>query len=286
MPGYVKTDEEVARIEAFLKPSRFTCDEIGIEFKTSWEFARSVLPPIFEPVGDEAEGTCDGYVNVTTLESAYCGPMDAAIVTIMCSYNGITGGWMLTEIVDNEFPVVIGRELWGEIKKTGTGRIWRDGNYYRGTGERRGRMLIDIEAEITGPEKGPFTDKMAAFDIKMFAHSNAEGLQYPPLLNIWDITCEYLNYREGTGTLTWGESEWDPVSTIPIVETGTAIASQYLGYYPLGQQIELEDPDNIYRRYLWGRAYDDPTRFPIARRWQGQDELNEPPIFIQPAVAG
>ena len=50
MPGYVKTREEIARIEKFLKPARFTCDKVGIDFTTSWEFAREVLPPIFEPI--------------------------------------------------------------------------------------------------------------------------------------------------------------------------------------------------------------------------------------------
>jgi acetoacetate decarboxylase len=284
MPGYVKTDEEVARIEAFLKPSRFMCDEIGIEFKTTWEFARSILPPIFEPTGDEAEGTCGGTVQVTSFESAYCGPMDWGVVSLLCSYNGIDGYWMLTEIVEPEFPVVIGRELWGEVKKTGSARFWRDGNYYRGVAERRGLTLLEIEAEIDGPEQGPFQSKGAGFDIKMFPHANAQGLQYPPLLNIWDITLDYHSYRDGTGTLRWGESEWDPTFTIPIHSVGKANACQYAGYAPLGQQIPLEDPDNIYPRYLWGRAYDEPTRFPIARRWQGVDELNDPPVAAQVAV--
>jgi acetoacetate decarboxylase len=275
MPGYVKTKEEVERIEDFLAPSRFTCEEIGIYFKTSWEFARAVLPPCFEPIGDKAAGTADAYVNVTQYESAYCGTFDGAIVSILCTYGDVEGYWMLTELISPELPVAIGRELWGEVKKNGNGRIWRDGNSVRATGERRGIEIMELNVEITGEEQGPFELSSNGFDIKMFPASNARGLQYPPLLNIWDIKYEWTSYREGTGTLKWAHSIWDPTDTIPILSIDKAIDGKYVGYWPLGKQIELADPDNIYRQYLWGRAYDDPTFMPIAKRWQGHDKLNQ-----------
>jgi acetoacetate decarboxylase len=277
MPGYVKSQEEVARIEAFLAPSRFTCEEVGVYFKTSWEFAKEVLPPIFEPIGDEKAGTCDAYVNVTQYESAYCGTFDGAIVSLFCRYGDVDGYWMLTELMSPELPVTIGRELWGEVKKNGNGRIWRDGNSVRATGDRRGVEIIELNLDISGEEEGPRTDLTNGFDIKMYPHSNARGLQYPPLLNIWDIKYEWTSYREGTGTINWGHSIWDPTDTIPILSVDKAISGQYVGYWPLGQQIELQDPDNIYRQYMWGRGFDDPTWFPISKRFQGLDELNPLP---------
>ncbi|HEV7184166.1 MAG: acetoacetate decarboxylase family protein [Actinomycetales bacterium] len=277
MPGYVKTIEEVERIENFLAPSRFTCEEIGVYFKTTWEFAKEVLPPCFEPIGDEAAGTADAYANVTSYESAYCGTFDGAIVSILCRYGDIDGYWMLSEIISPELPVAIGRELWGEVKKNGNGRIWRDGTRARATGERRGITFMELNVDVDGPEEGPFTVDSNGFDIKMFPSSDARGLQYPPLLNIWDIKYEWTSYREGTGTLEWGHSIWDPTYTIPILSVDKAIDGKYIGYWPLGQQIELEDPDNEYRKYLWGRAYDDPTWFPISKRFQGLDELNPIP---------
>lgn len=277
MPGYVKTPEEVARIEKFLQPSRFTCDELRVGFTTTWEFARSVTPPDLEPLGDEEAGTAGAYAFVTTMESAYCGRFDCAAVGVEVAHGDVQGGWLLTLIVSGEFPVQIGRELWGEIKKTGTGRLYRDGNQVLGVGERRGIDVINIEAEITGEQKAPFTEKSVAFDVKMFPASDARGLQYPPLLNTWDITSEYLSYREGTAELRFEESEWDPTFTIPILSVGTAAAVEYVGTYPLGNQIELKDPDNVYAGFLWGRTHDDPTRMPIARRWLGEDEINPPP---------
>ena len=284
MPGYVKTPEEVQRIEAFLKPQRFTCDELGIHFQTTWEFARWVLPPYFEPIGGKDENVCDGYVSLTAYESAYCGAFDGAIVTLFCTYEGIDGYWMLTEIVSPELPVVIGRELWGEVKKNGNGRFFRDGDRMSGYGERRGLTIMEIEAQITGPELGPKQVRSNGFDIKWFPHSNCHGLQYPPLLNIWDVSYNYTSYREGTGTLKWGHSKWDPTDTIPIVSVGKAVACQYEGLWPLGQQIELEDPDNVLPQYLWGQAYDDPTFYPIAQRYQGLDELNPDPDALEALV--
>jgi len=281
MPGYVKTREEVERIRKFMGPARFTGEEVGIAFQTSWEFAREVLPPIFEPLGNEEEGVCDAYALVANYQSAYCGAFDGAIVSLMCTHEGLEGYWMLTEIMTGGLAVSTGREMLGEIKKEGTGRIWKDGDHYRAVGERRGIDLFEIEAEITGPELAPKEIKSHGFDIKMFPHTSGGGLQYPPLLNIWDITNTYSSYREGTGTLKWGHSKWDPVDTIPIVSVGTAVAVEYVNHSPLLEQRPLDDPDDVLPQHLWGRSYDDPTWYPVAKRWEGVDELNEDPDLAQ-----
>ncbi|KAA0084548.1 hypothetical protein CIW52_11145 [Mycolicibacterium sp. P9-64] len=275
--GYRKTQEEVERIQKFMGPARFTGQELGISFKTSWEFARDVLPPIFEPVGSKSDGTCDAYALAANYQSAYCGRFDGGIVMLFCKYGDIEGYYQLTEIMSAGLAVSSGREMLGEIKKEGTARLWKDGDQYNGSVEARGLTLFEIDAQITGPEQAPKTVKSNGFDVKMFPHTNGHGLQYPPLLNIWDITNNFSSYREGTGTLTWGHSKWDPVDTIPIVSTGTAVATEYENYSPLLRQEQLEDPDNVFPQYLWGRSFDDPTFYPIANRWRGVDSLNIDP---------
>lgn len=277
MPGYVKTKEEVANIQKFMSKARFTGQELGINFKTTWEFAREVLPPHFEPLGDKQSNTCDAYACVANYQSAYCGAFDGAIVMAMCTRDGIDGYWMLTEIMSGDLAISTGREMLGEIKKEGTGRLWKSGNSYRGVGERRGIDVFTIEAEITGPEQAPKTIKSHGFDIKMFPSTNGIGLQYPPILNIWDITNTYSSYREGKGTLQWGHSKWDPVDTIPIVSLGAAVAAEYVNRSPLYQQLPIEDAGGILPQFLWGRSFDDPTWFPIAKEWQDADTLNKDP---------
>jgi len=277
MSGYVKTPEEVERIQRFMGPARFTGQELGISFQTSWEFAREVLPPMLEPLGGEDEGLCEGYACVANYQSAYCGAFDGAIVQLLCTHDGIEGYWMLTEIMTGGLAVSTGREMLGEIKKEGTGRLWRDGSHYRAIGERRGIDVFTIEAEIDGPELAPREINSHGFDIKMFPHTSGFGLQYPPLLNIWNITNRFTTYREGQGTLTWGHSKWDPTDTIPLVSVGTAIAIEYENESPLLEQRLLEDPEGVLPQYLWGRSYDDPTWSHVAKRWEGVDELNPDP---------
>jgi hypothetical protein len=281
MPGYVKTKEELDNIQKFMHKARFTGQEIGIFFQTTYEYARENLPPHFEPLGDKNANTCEAYACVANYQSAYCGAFDGAIVMLLCKYGDIEGYWMLTEIMSEGLATSTGREMLGEIKKEGTGRIWKHGDSYRGVGIRRGIDVFTIEAEITGEEQAPKTIKSHGFDIKMFPSTNGIGLQYPPLLNIWDITNEYSSYREGKGTLTWGHSKWDPVDTIPIVSVGKAAVVEYTNYSPLYDQHPIEDPTDVLPQFLWGRAYDDPTWFPIAQKFRNDgDPLNADPDAV------
>jgi hypothetical protein len=108
----------------------------------------------------------------------------------------------------------------------------------------------------------------------MFPHAGARGLQYPPLLNIWRLSVEHTSLREGSGTLTWGHSKWDPTDTIPIVSTGAARAGQSLTSLPLDRQVELDGDPAIYARHMWGRSYDDPTFYRVATRWRDAVAVN------------
>jgi hypothetical protein len=274
--GYRKTPEELERIQNFLKPARFTGQEIGIEFKTSWDFARDVLPAHFEPIGNQAEGTADAYALVANYHSAYCGAFDGGIVLLYAKYGDIVGYWQLTEIMSAGFAVSSGREILGEIKKEGTARIWKDQDHYNGVVTAKGLQLWEIDIDVSGPDQAPKSVRSHGFDIKMFPHTTGHGLQYPPVLNIWDITNNFTSYREGTGTLTWSHSKWDPVDTIPILETGTAVATEYENYSPLLRQEEIED-DGTLLQYLWGRSFDDPTWYPVANRWKDEVDLNPDP---------
>lgn len=282
MPGYRKTAEEVKNIENFLAPSRFICEELAVKFETSWEYARSVLPPALTPVEGSESGTAQAFVSIAQFQSAYCGPMDCAIIGLWTEFEGSIGFYMLTELISNELPVTIGRELWGEIKKTGNTRVYRDGNSCFGTAERLGHTVFEIHATIDGPEQGASEAKYHAFDIKMFPNSDGRGLEYPPRLNVWNCASQYSSVRSGTGKIKWGQSPWDPAWTIPILKTGEATLSNYVACFPLGRQVELSDPDNIYPQFMWGRGYDDPTLYAIPERWAGVDEVNQP---AKPPVA-
>lgn len=263
--------EEVQNIENFLAPSRFIGEELVVDFETSWDYARYNVQPAFEPIGDQAAGTAKAYAEIAQFDSAYCGPMDCAIVALHATYNGTPGFWHLIQLISGELPVIIGRELWGETKKFGTSRMYRDGQTFFGTSERLGHTVFELEAEITGEEQAPMVAKANGFDVKMYPGSNGRGLEWAPRRNIWDVTMDYTSYKLGTGSIKWGASPWDPVWSIPIVATGDAHYANYAITNPLGSQHELEDVDNVYSQFLWGRSYDDPTHYPISPRWRGAD---------------
>jgi acetoacetate decarboxylase len=283
MPGYVKTPEEVERIKKFMMPARFVGEELGISFQTTWEYARETLPPMFEPLGSQEENVCEAYASVGEWQSAYCGDFEGSLVQLLCTYEGIEGSWLLLELMSPELAVTTGREILGECKKMGTGRIWRDGSRQYAVGARKGVDLVQIEADISGSEQGPKDVEAASFEIKMFPHTTSTGLQYPPLLYIWKNSTSYTSYREGTGTLKWGHSKFDPVDTIPIVSVGATYATEYAMSCECDSR-EIEDPDGVLPQYLWGRGYDDPTWYRITDRWKGVDELNpDPDLEVAPA---
>src|SRR5262249_43572959 len=103
------------------------------------------------------------------------------------------------------------------------------------------------------------------------------------LLYIWKNSTSYTSYREGTGSLKWGHSKWDPVDTIPIVSVGATVATEYAMSCECDAR-EIEDPGGVLPQYLWGRGYDDPTWYRITDRWKGVDELNpDPDLETAPA---
>jgi acetoacetate decarboxylase len=274
MLGFVKTDEELERIAAIVNPWRYLIDDVSCDFETTWEFARAVLPPCFEPVGDEQENRAVAYAGILEIDCPHFGPFDADHVGLACCFGDIEGSYLIHSVHSTDGHVHAGRDVWGGPKKFGTGRVFHDADHHFAYSERLGKRLIEIEAETTGPELAPRTSLSKAFALKMFPHTSGRGLEYPPLLNIWDCEEIAISLREGTGTLSWGRSEHDPLHTIPIVSVSGARVTKAEFYYRGFSQVQLEDPDDVYARYYWGTYMDDPTIDGIPTRWRQELETN------------
>lgn len=274
MPGYVKTDEELARIAAILLPYSYVIDEVGIEFKTTWEFARWALPPCFEPIGDRDANVANGEAGVLSIECPHQGRFDADHVVLACRYGDEEGAYILQSLHSTEAHVVGGREVWGGPKKLGNARVYHDGDRHYAYSERNGIRLVEIEVETKGPDHAPQTTRGKSFAVKMVPHPSAKGLQYPPMLNVWESQRKVISMREGTGTLKWGRSKWDPVDTIPIVSVGSGHVVKAEFAYERVTQHELPDPEGVYARYYWGTYADDPTSFDIPARWRSEFKTN------------
>ena len=232
------------------------------------------LPPCFAPVGDEEQNRVGAFVGILNIDCCHGGAFTADDVSIRCRFGDIEGDYLIHTVHSTDRRTHQGRDFWGGPKKVGTGHVFHDGDHHFAYSERNGRRLVEIEAELTGPELAPHTLINKTFALKMFPSATGRGLEYPPVVNIWDSEEKAISLREGTGTLRWGHSEYDPVHTIPIVSVGTVRATQAEFYYNGLTQVQVEDPDNVYARYYWGTYMDDPTFERMPARWRDELEVN------------
>ena len=258
--GFVKTAAEVAEIEELLSKGQFTTESLTIEFRTSQEFVRSVLAPCFEPADEPI-----AYANVSHWQSALCGEFDCGIVYLKCRYKKFEGTTMLTLFVSGDTPVTIGREMWGEGKKTGTAQLFFDGHEAYGYAERNGVRLIEINAEL-GPDLGPSRAENLDFELKAQPHTTGRGFQNDVVLSCLKTDESYRVNREGTGKLKFAGTKFDPLDTIPIASVGKAYYSEGASCWTVPWFDVLANQD-AYKPYIYGQNYDDfryfarPARF-------------------------
>ena len=262
MSPFVKTAKEVEEIESLLAKGDFTVEAVTVEFETTMEFLREVLPPCFDlPQKPTASAS------VSRWQSNLCGEFNCGIVFLNCSYKGIGGTTMLTLFVSGDSPVTIGRELWGEGKKTGTAELYIDGGDAYGYTERNGVRLIEITAEL-GPDQGQYTSRDAMdFELKAQPHTTGRGLQGNVILTGLRIIEDYNTVRSGPATLKFAGTPFDPLDTIPVVSVGAAT-------YSIGEASTLVDffdelsAETDYRPYIYGQKYDDFRLFSKAARFR------------------
>lgn len=256
---YVKSGEEVANIRKRLAAGRFIIDSLDIEFETTREFIRSVLPPCLEP-GDAPTGI----IGVSKQESEICGTFNCAVIFLSARCEDVEGLYSLLMLVDQELPITLGREMWGEAKKMGTADLLYDGRYMYGYADRKGTRLIEVEAEL-GPDLGPADTAFTSLELKAQLDSSGHGLQYDPILFALDVNASSTNVRKGPATVKLAGSKWDPIDSMPIISTGQATHSVGECYGRPGREFPQSDRD-AYVPYILGRYYDDPTLFRVPQR--------------------
>lgn len=256
---FVRTPEEIARIKEILGAGRFTTDGIEVEFETTPEFVREVLPPCLSP----AEAPT-GIINVSKWEGEMCGEFGGAIIWIRARHEAVEGLYCLLMLISGDMPVTLGREVWGECKKVGSMDLFRDGPYMFGYGERNGTRLIEVEAEF-GPDLGPLKVTDTLYELKAQFNATGDGLQYDPILVELRADGAYTNVREGTATVKLTGSRFDPVDEIPIVSVGTATHVIGESCYRAVRQFPQPDHDTL-MPYILGRSYDDLALFRVPQR--------------------
>src|SRR5690348_12484500 len=117
---FVATKDQVEAFQAFSHRPGFSQEAVSVNFVTTEEFVRSVLPPGLEPADRPV-----GSVSISTWESKLCGEFECTMVSLQAKHKGVEGKYILTLVVSGDMPVTWGREVWGEVKKTGVSQLYR-----------------------------------------------------------------------------------------------------------------------------------------------------------------
>lgn len=258
--SYVASPEEVQIFEELSSKPKFSQEVIVVQFSTTQEFIKSILPPNFKPTPDPK-----GTILIGTMESRLCGEFDCALIAIQVEWDGKVGNYMLEMVISNDTPVTWGREVWGETKKTGTVKMYRSGNYRYAHAERYGVRIIEIEGEF-GDEKDAGKAEYKNFEIKAYPGSSGRGLHCEPMVNELDVVEHYARQSQGVGRLTLRGNANNPLHTIPIVSISDFAYSSGLAEYTVVKEHPL-GATGEYLPYLVGRHYDDLRSFKVGNQW-------------------
>lgn len=259
--GYVRTAEEIARIQSMTRRALFTIEGVSVEFQTTAEFARAVLPPCLEPDGAR------GIATVSRWQAGVCGEFESTAVMLNAKWGEYVGTYFLTLIVSGDMPVTIGRELWGEPKKLGTTQFYRDGSDVYGYAERNGTRIVQIDASFT-EDLGPQQVSGYALEVNGYLGHDA-SLVSDPFVAAFLNTRKFDAVRRGTAELTLTGTEFDPVDEIPILSTGQALHYTGESVYEEAERQTLTGGADTYLPYILGRSFDDLSKFRVPQRHRG-----------------
>lgn len=268
MSYFVKTKEELAEIQKMMNEGHFTAQNLTIEFESDPDYIREVLAPCFEPADKPT-----GLINVSKYQSDFCGEFDCGIVYFPVKYKAKSGKvydgtTMLQLYVGNDMPVSIGREMWGEGKKTATSQILMDGKNVYGYVERNGTRIIEIFSEL-GKDQGPQPMYSADdFEFKTVPHVTGFGLANDPvILNMhYDNTDDV--FREGTGEVVLRSTKVDPLEEIPIKSVGGVTYTEGASIWTIPFYDVLTGRGDEFLPYMYGQKYDDFRYLEKPMRWR------------------
>jgi acetoacetate decarboxylase len=258
--GYVKSAEEVEEIQRHISPSTYVGDQLSVEFETTAEFVKYILPPCLDPPERPT-----GLVNVSRWQSTVAGEFDVAWVGVMARYGEIEGTYTVEMLLSGDTPVSIGRERLGEVKKRGEMGYFHDGPYIYGFGARHGVRVIEVTAKL-GPDEGPEEASFHTLELKAFPAAEGRGLEYDPLLVVRNSHATHRSVRRGSADITLRGTEFDPLDTVPIVSVGTATHVVGETVSAIGEKVSFANRDD-YLPYVLGRHYDDLRLFPSPARY-------------------
>jgi acetoacetate decarboxylase len=263
--AYLKSAQDIEELrECFAGPG-FTSQTLSIEFTTTAEFAREVLPPCFDLPASPL-----GYVSVAQYQSTGMGDFPCGWVHLVARYGDTEGIFPIAsyfgEVTDSTWI----REVWGEPGKAARTALAEDGDRRSGYSERKGTRIIEVDAEL-GPEQltdGPQKMPSNYFEVKLVLSARDGGLEFDPVVVVMDVEEEATSFRTGTGSFELRSTPFDPLGEIPVASVGEASWKVSNSRYAITAYDPQADRDAYLPWAYADRYWDDPRLLPTPRRFR------------------
>jgi len=211
--GFVKTDDEIAKIQHVMKEPRFVDAEmLTVDFLTDPDTIAKILPPPLEPA-DTPRMTA----MVGRWRSNCVGDYDGGALYVAAKHGDLEGDYVLAMWMDGDQALIYGRDLFGEPKKQATSRLYRSGDHLTGIVTRHGVDLVKIEVDLT-VDHGPTQASGANFNFKARPSVDGNGLEEDAILTVCEFDNELRVSREGSGSVQLTGTPHDPLDEIPVLK--------------------------------------------------------------------
>ncbi len=209
--GFVKSSEEIARIEHALSFPRFVGGQmLSVEFTTDESVVAEVLPPPLEP--GEAPNV---RAMVGRWQSNCVGDFYGGSIYVAARHDGVDGEYVLAMYMDNDVPTIYGRDLFGEPKKIADSNLVRRGDAFRGYVDRGGVRIIELQAEMN-QDTGGFDAEGHNFNFKARPAADGHGLEEDAILTRAKFEVHATASAEGAGSVVLRGTVHDPLDEIPV----------------------------------------------------------------------
>jgi acetoacetate decarboxylase len=216
--GFVKTPEEITRIEHALSHPRFVNGEmLSVDFLTDPDVVAHVLPPPLEP-GATPRVTA----KVGRWQSNCVGDFAGGAIYVAARHDGVDGDYVLAMYMDNDIPTIYGRDLFGEPKKLADSQLYRHGDVFTGHVDRGGVRLIELAAQLP-TDLGSFQAEGINYNFKARPAAHGIGLQEDAILTKATFDTRVARAWEGTGSVTLRGTVHDPLDELPILSVERAV---------------------------------------------------------------
>ena len=212
--GFVKSPEEIARIQQVLaEPHFFSSEAVTVEFRTRPEIVERLLPPGLVPADEPLASATIGRWGRSNCVHAFAG----GSLNLRARHGDAVGSYCLSMPMSTDRAIIFGRELFGEPKKQADVSFERTGDRVAASCWRYGSPIIEIEA-VLERELPAGESRSRAFHYKFLPRADGRGLESDPVLVMASFESKLNRISSGTGVLRLANTVHDPLGEVEIVE--------------------------------------------------------------------